>query len=224
MNRSEIIEKMYADPDVAEAIGKMEPEWLRDDLRQEIFLVLCEQTDEKLSEMARDGWLKWFIVRTMLNMIKSDRSTFWYKFRRQFDEVQEGMAKVTEPTDEVERDAERVRDGVDGLHWYEAKLIEIYAANGQNIAKISRETGIPYRSLFKTIKKVKGKLKREVREERSPPSVARVRMTLEVTIEVTPGDTDTVLDTIDTMDEAARMMLPSACRLMEYKGFKIKTI
>jgi len=213
---------MYRNKDVADAIGKMEPEALRDDLRQEIFQVLCELPEDRLMEMHREGWLKWFIVRTMLNMIKSDRSTFWYKFRRQFVEVSDEMGREPEAPEDDQRDAVRVREGMGALHWYEAKLIEIYAANGQNIAKISRETGIPYRSLFKTIKKVKEKLKKEVREERAPPSVATVRVSLEVTIEVSPAATDTIMDTIDEMDRVARMALPEACRMMQYRGFTIK--
>ena len=222
MTRDQIIADMYRNKDVADAIAKMEPDALRDDLRQEIFQVLCELPEERLMEMHREGWLKWFIVRTMLNMIKSDRSTFWYKFRRQFVEVSDEMGREPEAPEDDERDQGRVRDGVNGLHWYEAKLIEVCAANGQNIAKISRETGIPYRSLFKTIKKVKEKLKKEVREERAPPSVATVRLSLDVTIEVSPAAADTILDTIETMDDAARMMLSSACRLIHYKGFTIK--
>ena len=222
MTRDQIIADMYRNKDVADAIGKMEPEGLRDDLRQEIFQVLCELPEERLLEMHREGWLKWFIVRTMLNMIKSDRSTFWYKFRRQFVEVSDEMGREPEAPEDEARDQGRVREGVNGLHWYEAKLIEIYAANGQNIAKISRETGIPYRSLFKTIKKVKEKLKKEVREERAPPSVATVRLSLDVTIEVSPSGADTILDTIDEMDAAMRSHLPAVCRMMQYKGFTIK--
>lgn len=213
---------MYRNKDVADAIGKMEPENLRDDLRQEIFQVLCELPEERLLEMFREGWLKWFIVRTMLNMIKSDRSTFWYKFRRQFVEVTDEMGREPEAPENETRDQERVRDGMAGLHWYESKLIEIYSTNGQNIAKISRDTGIPYRSLFKTIKRVKEKLKQEVREERAPPSVATVRLSLEITIQVSPANADEIMQTIDNMDRVAKMTLPEACRLMKYNGFTIK--
>lgn len=222
MTRDQIIADMYRNKDVADAIGKMEPEALRDDLRQEIFQVLCELPEDRLLEMHREGWLKWFIVRTMLNMIKSDRSTFWYKFRRQFVEVTDEMGREPEAPEDDARDQGRVRQGVNGLHWYEAKLIEIYAANGQNIAKISRETGIPYRSLFKTIKKVKEKLKKEVREERAPPSVATVRLSLEIIVQVSPATPDEIMQTIDNMDRVAKMTLPEACRLMKYNGFTIK--
>lgn len=222
MTRDQIIADMYRNKDVADAIGKMEPENLRDDLRQEIFQVLCELPEERLLEMHREGWLKWFIVRTMLNMIKSDRSTFWYKFRRQFVEVTDEMGREPEAPEDETRDQERVRDGMAGLHWYESKLIEIYSTNGQNIAKISRDTGIPYRSLFKTIKRVKEKLKQEVREERAPPSVATVRLSLDITIQVSPANADDILQTIDNMDRVAKMTLPEACRLMKYNGFTIK--
>ena len=89
---------MYRNKDVADAIGKMEPENLRDDLRQEIFQVLCELPEERLLEMHREGWLKWFIVRTMLNMIKSDRSTFHKLFRANFSEFMDWHSKDTTNT------------------------------------------------------------------------------------------------------------------------------
>lgn len=213
---------MYADPDVANAINKMDPEQLREDLRQEIFLVLCEKPEADILQMYRDGWLKFFIVRTMLNMIKSDRSTFWYKYRRQFEEVLENMQKVNPVNGDEHRDTIRIKSAVESLHWYESKLIEIYASNGQNIAQISRDTGIPYRSLFKTIKKVKIKLRKEVKGEPTPDESFTVTMSLKIDIRFPNHEPDTILAHIDDIDNATKVALESVCNLQRYEGFRLK--
>ena len=151
MTREQVISKLYTDKDLADAIGKMEPAHLRDDLRQEMFLVLCEMPEERLLSMAGQGYLKFFLVRTMLNMIKSDRSTFYNKFRRTHHEYEDRHdPKDTGP---VEDDARigQLNDRMSELHWYAAKVFELYSQNGRNIMKLSRETRIPYRSLSKTV-------------------------------------------------------------------------
>lgn len=223
MDRASIIETMYRNPDIAEAIGKMEPAQLRDDLKQEIFLVLCELEEERLTTMHREGWLKYFVVRTMLNMIKSDRSTFYNKFRRGHDELGETADRLEEQT--TEEAAGYVAQSMSSLHWYEAELMRIYSENGQNIAAISRETRIPYRSLFKTIRKVKHTLKTQIRNAEIEPETTTVRMRLMVEMEI-PGrpDTDVILDHIDKIDIVCRQALQSSTSVRKYSGFKIGRI
>lgn len=162
MNRNEIISKMYLDKDLNQAIGKMQPVELQDDLKQEIFLVLCEMTEERLLDMWDKGYLKYFLVRTMLNMAKSDRSTFYNQFRRTFTEYTEIHDTPDEFHDPTEMDI-KLDKSLKILHWYEKEIFRLYSENGQNILKLSRETKIPYRSLFKTIRKVKVLLKFKIR-------------------------------------------------------------
>ena len=61
MNKEQIITQMYLDKDISQAISKMQPVELQDDLRQEIFLVLCEMNDERLCGMWTSGYLKYFV-------------------------------------------------------------------------------------------------------------------------------------------------------------------
>lgn len=157
MDRTKIIIQYYNDPDINAAIRKMKPEHLQDDLKAEIFVVICEMTDERLFDIHERGFLKFFIVRTMLNMIKSDRSTFFNKFRLMCNEINE-----TNETNDVQDDEIVVGDVMANLHWYEREIFKIYVEN-RNIMKIARETGIPYRSLIKTITKVREILKKQIR-------------------------------------------------------------
>jgi hypothetical protein len=158
---------MYVDPDVEQAIQKMNPAELRDDLRQEVFMVLCEMDEERLMSMHQQGYLKFFLVRTMLNMIKSDRSTFYNKFRKPVVEWNERMDKHDEKEEDNTELIAKLNDRMSEIHWYAAKVFELYSQNGKNIMALSRETKIPYRSLFKTIRAVKNLMKQELRKPSS---------------------------------------------------------
>lgn len=163
LTREKIIEQMYQDKDIAQGIAKMQPADLQDDLRQEMFLVLCEMPQEKLLQMHGDGYLKFFLVRTMLNMMKSDRSTFYNKFRKVFTEMNETNDKAEEADHDFEELSGKLVKSLDILHWYEKEIFRLYSENGKNILKLSRETKIPYRSLFKTVRKVRIYLKYKIR-------------------------------------------------------------
>jgi hypothetical protein len=161
MNRQNIISELYTSKDINEAIGKMQPQELQDDLRQEVFLVLCEMDEEKLFGMYEQGYLKYFIVRTILNMAKSDRSNFYRKFRQMYQEIPITYELPKEEYDESL--VNKLELGMEVLHWYEAELLKLYSQNGKNLLAISRETKIPYRSLLKTIRKAKTLLKYKIR-------------------------------------------------------------
>jgi len=158
VNRSEIISELYMSKDINEAIGKMKPTELQDDLRQEVFVVLCEMDEERLLKMYEDGYLKYFVVRTIVNMAKSDRSNFARTFRKVYEEI--GDLGSVEPYDESISD--KLNKSMEVLHWYEEQIFKLYAECG-NLLQVSRDTKIPYRSLLKTVKKVKTLLKYKIR-------------------------------------------------------------
>ena len=161
MNLQAIITELYNSVDINNAIGKMQPYELQEDLRQEVFMVLCEMEDARLFQMYSEGYLKYFIVRTILNMAKSDRSNFHKKFRQVYSEI-----PVTYEVTKEEYNEEvilRLEKGMEVLHWYEKELLMLYANNGKNLLAISRETKIPYRSLLKTIRKARMLLKYKIR-------------------------------------------------------------
>lgn len=161
MNKRDfIIQEMYLSTDINDAIGKMNPIDLQDDLRQEVFLVLCEMDEEKLFQMYDNGYLKYFIVRTILNMAKSDRSNFYKKFRQVYQEIPITYEIKKEDYDEGLMN--KLEKGLEVLHWYEREIFRLYAKD-KNLLQVSRETKIPYRSLIKTIKKTKMLLKYKIR-------------------------------------------------------------
>ena len=158
VNRNQIISELYLSKDINDAIDKMQPYELQDDLKQEVFLVLCEMDEQRLFQMFKDGYLKYFIVRTILNMAKSDRSNFSRTFRRTYEEVQDHYHNE-EYDDSL---SIKLARSMEVLHWYEKEIFRVYSETG-NLLQVSRDTKIPYRSLLKTIKKVKTLLKYKIR-------------------------------------------------------------
>lgn len=163
VTRQHIIEMLYSDKDIKNAISKMQPVELQDDLKQEMFLVICEMNEEKLINLYENGYLKFFLVRTMLNMIKSDRSHFYMKFRKQFEEWTPTFEKRDEEAYPMEEMVKKLDKSLNILHWYEREIFRLYAESGMNIMELSRNTKIPYRSLSMTIKNVKTYLYYKVR-------------------------------------------------------------
>jgi hypothetical protein len=158
IRRQEIIAQLFVSKDINDAIGKMQPYELQDDLRQEVFLVLCEMEPARLYQMYDDGYLKYFIVRTILNMAKSDRSNFSRTFRRVYEPVEDRFHQV----DYDDSLLIKLNNSLNILHWYEKEVFRLFSETG-NLLQISRDTKIPYRSLLKTVKKVRILLKYKIR-------------------------------------------------------------
>jgi hypothetical protein len=161
MVKSKIIEQFWNSKEVDEAFNKMQPEELRYDLKAEVFLVLCEMDEEKLIGMYQRCELKFYIVRTMLNMIKSDRSSFYKNYRNYTEYVDTGAKVEDEQSDLVDR----MEKKMEGLHWYHKEILKLYAIDFKKNAKeLSRKTGIPYMSIIRTLHKTKKELKQNLKK------------------------------------------------------------
>lgn len=86
LTKHQIIERLYTGKNFNDCIGKMQPDHLREDLRAEVILVVCEWSDEKVLKLHSDGVLEFFVVRVILNTIKSNTSPFAKKYRRYHEE------------------------------------------------------------------------------------------------------------------------------------------
>jgi len=161
MVKNEILAQYWTSKEVNEAFDKMHPEELRYDLKAEVFLVLCEMEDEKLVGLYNRNELKFYIVRIMLNMIKSDRSTFYKNYRNYTEFVDQDFV-----SDDYDNSIfEKLEANMDGLHWYNKEILKLYAIDFKKNAKeLSRKTGIPYMSIIRTINKTKKQMKTNIRK------------------------------------------------------------
>jgi hypothetical protein len=158
MNRNSIIEKLWNSQELKDAIAKMQPEDLQDDLRSEIFKVLCEMEEDKLVDMYNRNVLRFYLVRTMLNMTQSKTSQFYKLYRKP-------LHPEVEIHDRDEDLLNKVQDELSNLHWFSSKLLELYAINHNcNAKELSRVTGIPYMTIHRVLKLTKKELKKKLRK------------------------------------------------------------
>jgi hypothetical protein len=164
MVKNEILAEYWDLKEVNDAFAKMQPEELQYDLKAEVFLVLCEMNDDKLRGMYERNELKFYIVRIMLNMIKSDRSTFYKNYRNHIEFVD--VDKDFEIINYDKMDLiDKLEKNLEGLHWYNKEILKLYAIDFKKNAKeLSRKTGIPYMSLVRTINKTKKQMKTNIRK------------------------------------------------------------
>ena len=162
MVKNEILAQYWTSKEVNDAFAKMQPEELQYDLKAEVFLVLCEMNEDKLVGLFERNELKFYIVRIMLNMIKSDRSTFYKNYRNYSEFVDQDYA--CDDNDKTDM-FEKLELNMDGLHWYNKEMLKLYAIDFKKNAKeLSRKTGIPYMSIIRTINKTKKQMKTNIRK------------------------------------------------------------
>ena len=160
MDKNKIIEQFWLNEEVNQAFAKMQPEELQYDLKVEVFIVLLEMDESKLFGLYERGEIRFYIVRTMLNMIKSGRSGFWKKYRNFSEYVEKDMAD-----NKQESVIDIMEQGIEKLHWYQKEILNLYTFNfNKNAKELSRQTGIPYMSIIRTLKQTKTELKKHIRK------------------------------------------------------------
>lgn len=159
MGRNEILTEFWLSEEVNKAFSKMHPIELQDDLKAEVFLILAEFPDEKIIGLYERKELRFYIVRIMLNLVQNSNNQFFKQYRNFVEYTQ------TEITDEVQEDlTDKVNLSLVDLHWYKKELLRTYTEDFKCNAKaLSRNTGIPYMSIIRTLNITKSELKSKIR-------------------------------------------------------------
>jgi len=133
-----------------------------DDLIQEVALVLLEMEEEKWLEINEGGYLRWYVIRTMINMATSNRSTFARKYQLnssegiEFDDIPD-----TNDYNSAREETLVILEGIlKTYHWYEQDMLKSYFKEG-SYRKVAAATGIPFKSVGNTVKKTITKLKED---------------------------------------------------------------
>ena len=82
LDKNKIIEYLYNHIDINRLINSVDPEHLRDDLKQEMALALLSMPDDKISEIWASNGLVGFTIKIITNMAFSSTSPFYKKFRK----------------------------------------------------------------------------------------------------------------------------------------------
>lgn len=158
--RSDILVEFWESHELNEAISKMHPVELQEELKSELFLRIAEIPEEKLIDLYNKKQLRFYVVRIMLNLIRSTDHKFYKKFRNFVEYVPIEVVEV-EQLDVTTI----VKEHYESLYWYEKEIFRLYTFEFNcNAKKLSIALGIPYISVVRTINKIKQDLKTKIRQ------------------------------------------------------------
>jgi len=121
-----------------------------DDLIQEVALVLMEMSHEKWTQINEGGYLRYYVVRTMLNMATSPRSSFSRLYNlHNYEKIDYEREEYDE---EKEEDIQLLETLMNELHWYDRKILEMWLEEG-SYRKVGNKVDIPFKSIGNSVKR-----------------------------------------------------------------------
>ena len=128
-----------------------------DDLIQEVALVIMEMPHSKWLQINEGGYLRFYVVRTMLNMATSPRSSFSKLYNlHNYEKVDYDREDYDQ---EKEDDLQLLETLMDELHWYDRKILEMWLEEG-SYRKVAAKVDIPFKSIGNSVKRALETLKK----------------------------------------------------------------
>lgn len=88
----------------------------------------------------------------LVNMVRWERGSF-----RKLEAKETYLESLPDVVEEIE--VELIVVPLDRIHWYEAKILELYAELG-TYRKVSEATGIPHISIYHTVQNARKNIKK----------------------------------------------------------------
>jgi len=197
---TKILTDLFLSPQIKEMLSKHDAGAGNEDLKSELFLVLCNQPKEKINQMSEDGQLLFFATGIVRRMIFQKNSKFHRTYRKCIYELNDNHEEQSEPYD-YERDKleEKISEVVSkNLHWVEKSVLDIYLQSGSQVRAASN-IGITDRQVKNIIRTAKRKIKTVINGKIMGNYVkANIEILIDVNNDVTP---ESVLDLMDEINE-----------------------
>jgi len=133
-----------------------------DDLIQEAAMVLLQMDDAKWQKVNDGGYVRFYIVRTMMTMATSPRSTFarthgLFAHNKQVPDI----ADDADGYDwEQEDDMTIIEALLDSYHWYDKEVLRLWLQEG-SYRKVAAKTDIPFKSIGNSVRRTLDQLKED---------------------------------------------------------------
>lgn len=159
MTKNEIITALFLSKDFDDCINSRCPMHLKDDLKAEIALLMCEKDEKQLQSLQASGQLRFFVVRIILNQLGKN-GPFYKKYRQSMSEVKEQACFPADFQVRIRKEAFEdaiVKEVETDLTWYEKGILELYLKMGA-LRKVAKHTCIPHSSVHLTINEIRRKI------------------------------------------------------------------
>ena len=143
---------------MAQSFG-LNKEWARE-LVQEMYLKLYEKTTYEKIKYGDDDVNTFYVYVTLRNLYYDQK-----RVKVTFQDIQEGIPDDSLDEENCKEILEEllteVEQTVEGMHWYDKKIFEIYYGDNETIRELSEGSKISQSSIFNTIKNVRTKIQQK---------------------------------------------------------------
>lgn len=105
------------------------------------------------------GGGRFFCVRIMMNSWRSVTSPFYYTYRQHTLPIDDLEERPEEPDERTTEIADRIREELNKLSWYDRLLFETFVDENHTISSLARATGIPRTSISLSINRIRKHIK-----------------------------------------------------------------
>lgn len=163
-----IVEKVYTHPDILNLISKIQPESIRDDLRQEIAVSLLEQPcDKTVTLFVQDNLLR-YAIKVVWIMATSKTSQFYIKYRKSdFKQAVEYIRVMQQGCNILPSGVHKAKNILENPQSmqqdHEARIFNKYIELGSS-RSVAAYYGIPINHVCNVVAKVKKELKQIINQ------------------------------------------------------------
>lgn len=202
-----IISNLWADPKLNEMLSKFNAGGGQEDLKSELFAVLCEKDNDFICDLWAKKQLLFYCTGVVQRMIFQPGNRFHRRYRTQSYEYTEAMLNVSDDGYNAEKESklQNLEAAIEkDLHWVERSMVKLHQDLG-SMERISKATKISMKQVDRIYKKAKEKIKTSLSGKlMGNYIVVTNEFVLDIPQDVTP---DNINDILDETLEYMRMRL-----------------
>lgn len=116
-----------------------------------------------VEQIIESGGGRFYCVRIMMTQWKSVTSPFYHTYRKPNSECDlESLEEIPDYDDPTTQIADRIREELSVLPWFDRKLFEVFLNEGHTISSLARATGIPRTSISLSINRIRRHIKKNI--------------------------------------------------------------
>jgi hypothetical protein len=157
--KNQILTDLFKSRELADMLCKFDAGAGNEDLKSELFLVLCNQPEAKIIELSGNRQLMYFATGIVQKMI-FQKGKFFRTYRTITTEFNNNI-EIEEEEYNREKDVmlNRVEASLEAdLHWVERAMVSLYLDKG-SMTKISEDVKMPFKQVQKIMKAARTKVK-----------------------------------------------------------------
>ena len=153
----DLITQLYKSKEVTEAIGYHFPDHCKEDIRQDLFIILMDLPPGTLEQSQAKGKLRQYIATIISNM-KHQRYGKIAKQVNQYNFSNPLPENIEQIDTEYNDYKDLAFDKIERIDWYKRGILELYAKLG-TVKAVSLQTKIPFDSVKYAITQARKEIK-----------------------------------------------------------------